>query len=303
MTVCVAAICQWYEKSDPIWAPMVVATSDRMLTAGYKDVEYEPPQPKMFALGGGKYGVLIAGDAAVHSWIIPRVVEYLQKNPSAPVADVADQYGLEMLEYFNRETERIILRPLGLTLDSFNAQQGTMAPQVVDGIVGRLNRYRLESEALVVGVDTQPHLYVVSDPGTVTCHDFVGFAAIGIGANHASASLMAARYARNWGFARALLGLYTAKKRAEIAPGVGTTTDVFYGDKDKSWFIIEEYDTKGVLKGLQSIHEKTDKALDAARGDAEKDVVEYVKKLSAAEATEDVAPQPAPQALPAVDKS
>jgi len=84
------------------------------------------------------------------------------------------------------------------------------------------------TEAIVVAADdTNAHLYLVDSDCKVTCHDDVGFVAIGIGAWHAKSLLMQARYFSGNNFAAALALAHTAKKKAEIAPGVGKSTDMF----------------------------------------------------------------------------
>jgi hypothetical protein len=65
------------------------------------------------------------------------------------------------------------------------------------------------------------------DDGRVSCNDGIGFAAIGIGARHAESQIMLNKHSWNSpSVDSALLG-YIAKKRSEVAPGVGEGTDVF----------------------------------------------------------------------------
>jgi hypothetical protein len=84
------------------------------------------------------------------------------------------------------------------------------------------------TEAIIAAADdVVTHLYLVDSESKVTCQDDVGFVAIGIGAWHAKSLLMQARYFSGSNFATALSLAHSAKKRAEIAPGVGKTTDMF----------------------------------------------------------------------------
>lgn len=85
-----------------------------------------------------------------------------------------------------------------------------------------------EAEAIVVGADEQnAHLYLVDKKYNVSCHDDIGFLAIGIGSWHANSQLMQVRYSREWQFAQAIALTYASKKQAEIAPGVGADTDLY----------------------------------------------------------------------------
>jgi hypothetical protein len=70
-------------------------------------------------------------------------------------------------------------------------------------------------------------LYLVDKKYDVSCHDDIGFLAIGIGSWHASSQLMQVRYSRGWQFGQAIALAYAAKKQAEIAPGVGPDTDLY----------------------------------------------------------------------------
>jgi hypothetical protein len=93
----------------------------------------------------------------------------------------------------------------------------------------------LKAEAIIAGVDaTGPHVYHVDDPGQSTCHDNAGFFAIGIGWRHFETVFMAQRYAPTRDFYDALLLTFSAKRQAEMAPGVGRATDMIIMEKNGS---------------------------------------------------------------------
>jgi hypothetical protein len=100
-------------------------------------------------------------------------------------------------------------------------------------ITDQLQKYRGEDvEALVVGSDTLRdtrivQIFSIDTNGVISCCDDVGFGAIGSGAWHAKSSLMQSRYVNTVRYASALALTYTAKKAADIAPGVGPATDLF----------------------------------------------------------------------------
>ena len=209
------AICQWNEiNPSGLYVPMVVGVADRMLTAS--DIQYEPPQKKIRALSKTAV-VMIAGNAAVHSRVATAVWPQLGVTTSntPTILDAAEAYAQGLSEYRKREAEQLILKPLGLTFDDFNAHQNDLAPQTVDQINGALRRFRIEAEAIVAGVDgLGPHIYVIRDTGTVDCHDFVGFAAIGIGASHAASQFMSAKYSRDWDFPRTLFLAFSGQEES-----------------------------------------------------------------------------------------
>lgn len=121
-----------------------------------------------------------------------------------------------------------ILAPLGLTTESFLATQGTMNDKSVQEISNALIAFPMpQTASLIVGMDSSgPHIFVVVD-GNLSQADDVGFAAIGTGARHAESQLMLAKYAPTKSASAALALVHLAKSRAEVAPGVGSDTDLF----------------------------------------------------------------------------
>ena len=103
-----------------------------------------------------------------------------------------------------------------------------MDAAIVDQITRDMIAYQLPSMSVIfAGVDERgTHIYVVED-NELRCNDGVGFAAIGSGARHAETQLSLAGHAWNSPNYHALLLTYMAKKRAELAPGVGKLTDLF----------------------------------------------------------------------------
>jgi hypothetical protein len=103
-----------------------------------------------------------------------------------------------------------------------------MADSFIRQITSELVNYMLPHlSVLFCGVDmTGPHIYMVYND-QVGCYDNIGFASIGIGARHANSQSMFQGHTPQSSVPETLLLAYTAKKRAEVAPGVGTETDIF----------------------------------------------------------------------------
>jgi hypothetical protein len=229
VTVCVAVLFHWNyaPAGQPLdYRPAALIASDRMITAG--DVQYEPQQLKVANLTSRVVG-MVAGDYTVHSQAI-REIQDANKDRSETVSpyDIALQYGRAMQAIRRRWAEDLYLAPFGLTIEGFLAQQRELAPQIVDHLTTQLQGYTAEEcEALVVGSNgKQVELYQVDNRGMVRRLDDVGFAAIGIGAWHAKSRLMQVGYHSKQMFNEALAAVYAAKKNGEIAPGVGTETDI-----------------------------------------------------------------------------
>jgi 20S proteasome alpha/beta subunit len=229
VTVCVAALFNWNYASagqPPDFGVGAITVSDRMITAG--DIQYEPQQRKLARITDHIY-LMVAGDYDLHSEAIKAVQEEGQKNPTLKPFNVAVMYGYQIQAIQRRHAESIYLAPLGLNTDSFLAQQKDMSERFVDTLTNQLqNHHDSEVQALVVGIENgQAHIYSVDHRGLVRSYDDVGFAAIGSGAWHAQSTLMQSGYVKTANLANALARVFSAKKSAEVAPGVGTATDVW----------------------------------------------------------------------------
>jgi hypothetical protein len=227
MTVCVASLFHWNygTVASPVWGVAAIAASDRMITAF--DVEYEPAQLK-FAFVTLRVCILIAGDYSIHSEAIQETMKQLRGTPEAHPLNVSLIYGRAIQAIKRRQAEDIYLAPLGMNTDTFFAQQKDLSDSFVDRLTTQLQEYRGEDvEALVVGSDGEnAHIYQVNSKGVGSCLDDVGFGAIGMGAWHAKSRLMQNGYVNTTNFGTALALTFAAKKSAEIAPGVGTATDL-----------------------------------------------------------------------------
>jgi 20S proteasome alpha/beta subunit len=229
VTVCIAAICNWNygTLAQPSLGTAAIVITDRMITAG--DVQYEPPQTKQAHITP-KVVIVIAGDYSVHSQALKKTAVHFETKPDASPEDVAIFYGRAIQTIKLKEAEDLYLAPLGLNSDSFLAQQDEMSSHFVAGLTDQMQGHRgAEVDALVVGSmpnNGKAAIYGVDAKGMITCHDDVGFASIGIGSWHAKSKLMQAGYASLLPFTPALSYAFAAKKSAEVAPGVGSNTDV-----------------------------------------------------------------------------
>jgi hypothetical protein len=211
----------------------ILCISDRMLTSPTLNIEFEQAMKKMYHFDNGtNTTALLAGDTSTQIMLCDRTRVTLA--PESPVADVAASYALEYARLRQERNERKHLTPLGLTTDTFAGATGAMSPVLAMQLANDLRWAELGCEALICGTDRfGAHIFVVKDPGLVDCADSVGFASIGIGSPHAETILMDAGYTRNALLSNALLLLYTAKRRAEVAPGVGRETDIAVVSSDR----------------------------------------------------------------------
>ncbi len=229
MTVCVAALCRFGSQTK--YQDWVLGASDQMLTSDV--IEFEPRRSKLEWLGQSLVA-MVAGNVSIQSGIFSQLRSLIATRDEASdpeVGWVAESYGRLATAAYRAKAEADILGPYGLTWKSFNQQQQNLSAGLVEMLIGGLAEsakdYDLEVGCIIAGVDaTGAHIFI-GKRGAPSCEDSVGFAAIGTGGWHANSYLMLQGHTREVAASAALVSVFFAKKRGEIAPGVGRATDVF----------------------------------------------------------------------------
>ncbi len=298
MTICVAAICKGVPPNDTI--PMVVGAADRMLTAG--DIEFEPEQPKIVPLTTSIFA-LLAGDSALQTEIMQNVYGVVNGRATAQpanwwkVSEVADLYSSFYDKARSKRAEKAILTPLRLTHETFLEKQRMLSPESAHELTAQLQNFELQASvaAIFCGVDSSgAHIYVVRD-SHVECRDVVGFAAIGAGDWHSNSQFMFANHTRGRSFAETLVLIYSAKKRAEVAPGVGEATDMFTVGPFLGHNVYPVGDH--VLATLKAIYEATKTQIRQSEQKANQVATDFVAEiLNAAPQTQAATPSASPTA-------
>ena len=222
MTVAIAAICHLEER------PLIIATEDRMMTAG--DIEFEQPQSKMWRLNADTIA-LMYGDMAAQTEIAGGTELAVARQAVQDVESIAELYAQKIGEYTRRSAEELVLRPLGMSIESFLEHHQGMQTDLTADLIRQLQTHAYKcgrdlGGAIVAGVDdVGAHIWQV-EYGELSRLDRIGFLARGSGRWHAESEFMFAGYTPAWDFPEALSLVYSAKKRAEVAPGVGRQTDV-----------------------------------------------------------------------------
>jgi hypothetical protein len=221
VTVCVAAIS----------VNMIFGASDRMITAG--DIEFEPEHSKIWQLTTS-IAAMVAGDIGVQSEISQPVLAIIRERIEASpkewikISEVAHLWAQFYSQVKARRAEQLILRPLGLTSETYITRNRDLSPELASKIAQELMNFDMPSvQTIITGVDSEgAHIYVVTGDH-IQCQDKIGFAAIGVGAWHAESQFMFNGHTPNRLLPETMLLTYSAKKRAEVAPGVGENTDMF----------------------------------------------------------------------------
>lgn len=285
MTVCIAAIAD---------TGMIIGATDLMLTAG--DVEFEPIRQAAPRLGKifpltNSIVALTAGDTAVqaeimHQYLRPNINKWLSEHPDVwlPVEEVVRLYrhGYNLIR--RTKAEQAILLPLGITYDTFITHQKDMTPDFVNRVARSLAEFVLEpTETIITGVEpswipdaTMSRIYVIHGHNAM-CHDTVRFAAIGSGSRHADSHFMQVRHAPSASIPQTLLSVYTAKKKAEIAPGVGSETNMFIIGPSLGTFNWLRDD---IMSKLEATYQSTVHEHKEAELKANADIESYITKIA-----------------------
>jgi len=261
----------------------VIGASDRMLTSG--DIQFEPSLISKFTQITTSLGILQAGDAAFHSEIMWGVVAEVQERITAHpqdwwlASDISDLYVKHRTAIKRKRAQAAILSPLGLTIEGFLTNQNQFKDDIADQITRDIINYEVpDVSVLVVGIDPKgPHIYVV-DNGEISCNDVIGFAAIGIGARHAESQFMLGKHSWQLPLADTALLTYAAKKRSEIAPGVGKATDMFTAGPGLGSLEVVGQD---VVDRLDTAYRRMKRREERCQQDAQKEVNAYVQEREA----------------------
>lgn len=227
LTICIAAMHNA--------GTAIIGASDRMITSG--DTKFQPFQSKLWLFSNSiPIVVMLSGQIDIQTEILLKVGNDISNRIIAEpenkwnVEDVAELYSRYYINLRNKKSEREILSRFNLTMGDFIEKMKKMTPEFIQQRTLELQYYRMSDatlQVIIAGTDiTGAHIYKITD-GNISCCDGVGFAAIGSGSSHANYQFYLSGHTKNALGYKALLTTYIAKKRAEVAPGVGEETDMF----------------------------------------------------------------------------
>ncbi|MDD4859767.1 MAG: hypothetical protein PHR56_06140 [Dehalococcoidales bacterium] len=217
MTVCIAAL---YGNGAGC-----VLVSDQMITAhfpmGY-EFENDEVEKIVKIQDTGLIHALISGNVLFANEVIQKAKEQLTAkgvNVVDVVADIVrDSYRDVRLMHASRNE----LESRGLNLQTYYQRQQSLFQPLVQILDNALRTYDLGVQFLVAGKGEKScHVFSVTNPGDSICHDTLGYAVIGSGAPHAMYHLIESGYKKSMNKDDVLKVIKAAKKRSEVAPGVG----------------------------------------------------------------------------------
>lgn len=227
MTICIVGICD-VQKGVPRKA---IAIADRMITAG--DTEFEQEAFSKIDKLTENCIAITAGSALAHTELFDVTRAKFTGTPAPPIAQLVRELKDNYVALRTIRAEERYFKPLGLTVKEFLENQHSLDSTLVLRLSRQLDeaKYgggRVGLQIVVAGTDTTgAHIHCVFDPGSSECFDAISYCSIGSGERHADSALIVNDYNITLSIKKALYLIYEAKRRAELAPGVGKTyTDI-----------------------------------------------------------------------------
>ncbi len=228
MTVCIAAL---YGDGQG-----AVLASDKMVTAhipmGY---EFEHQSiTKIVPMDGdpGSTFALAAGDVLLGTEILNiarvRIQQQLEQQSTITALEIAELVRSTYQQVRLTNIAQRELEPRGLDLETYYRNNQALTQQIVQIVDQALTQGDIGVEIIVTGPGNTSRytIHTIGNPGILREHTPIGYSAIGSGAPHAMYSLIEASYESSLNKDKVHNIVSEAKKRSEVAPGVGSGTQM-----------------------------------------------------------------------------
>jgi len=240
MTQLIGAICENREK--------VILLADRMVSTFDMSLAFEYDEPKGKVVSHNAM-VLTAGTTHEPELIEDTKKEIKEKENIRTIAENLSKQYRQIRE--KRITHDVLSRSGISSFAEFHRLQNMLNPKIVDDLDDRIYRYDLGLRLLLGGVDETAHLYMISDPGSFRSFDAIAFCCIGSGDRHAAPVFALFGFSPKMKAEIVLQISFEAKKKAEMAGGVGKKTDIWIIDKEGIKVVSDE-----TIAELEEAHEK-----------------------------------------------
>lgn len=222
MTICIAAL---YENGKGC-----VLASDQMTTAHFPiGYEFENEEVKKIikVRETSVAYLLTAGDVLFANEVLEGVRKEVDAKGVTATPVIAELFRQHYQKVRRQHIIRNELEPRGLTIESYYEGQQRLAQQIVMMIDNALKSSNPRTELIVAGFgEVCCSVFSIMNPGDLFCHDAIGFAAVGSGGPHAVYSLIESGYKKSMDAKTVYELVEKAKKRSEVAPGVGRGTEI-----------------------------------------------------------------------------
>ncbi len=242
MTQIIAALCENRKK--------LVFVSDRMVSDAEYTLHFEhEPKGQMLS-----YNAMVLSSGTMHE---PEIID-ISRNEIAGRMKLPQMIEILSKNYRATRKKRIeteILSKYGFqSFDDYHSKQKQLADTVLECIEGELQNYELDLGIIFGGIDIDgAQIYVIEDPGTPISHTEVGFCCMGSGERHADPVFAFYEYKPSMNIGDVLYISYVAKRRSEMAGGVGKDTDAWVMSED-GCYKVKESTVKKLDDCLQKVN-------------------------------------------------
>ena len=220
MTQLVTAICEKGQK--------IITVSDRMVSTGDMTLAFEHSSMKAIPIAETAV-ILTAG--TVHMPDLIRQAKEKVKGKDR-ILDMANALKEVYQEFRERHIVDEILRPkAGIkSFEEWHEKQTKLHDSVVFDLQKYISGYDLGLSIILAGVDTEGHLIFIGNPGTYRSYDKLLYCTVGMGDRHAQNVFAWYKYSHEFSLNETLYIAFEAKKKSEMAGGVGPSTDIIIID-------------------------------------------------------------------------
>jgi len=248
MTICIAGLAESKKGA--------ILSSDKMITKKLVPTEFEHPVDKIKKITDDFY-VLIAGTINYAEEIIERGQSKVETEDSydEKINNFKDAYS----EIRNEKIIDEILKPQGLeSLNDFHKKQSNLHPSTVQSIQEQVVGADLQATLILVGNKANKfQLSVLANPGKIIRQ--TDHVAVGTGNVHADQSLIGSGYNSGRDLRAAAYLILEAKKRSEVAPGVGDKTELLTLKLDENGNITKNELSEESLQKLDAVYDSMNK--------------------------------------------
>lgn len=221
MTICIAAVAENGKR--------IVAAVDRMITANFPiPTEFETDDvPKIYPIGHAAV-VMSAGNALSAFEIMERAQAQISAQQITKIESIVEMIRKTYQDYRQQRIVERYLEPRGLNLNSYYSMQQKLVLGVVQDIEAQLMNFNVGVDLIVAGCrdGEECHIFTVTHPGVAVSHDAIGHVSIGSGAPHVMYFFIGSNYKKALPVEEVKKIVLDAKKRSEVAPGVGKQTEI-----------------------------------------------------------------------------
>ncbi len=207
----------------------IVLAADRMITANFPlATEFETADvPKIYQLGDNVVA-MPAGNALSAYEVIERARAQIVSQQINKVEQIAEIIRRTYQEYRRHLVVERLLEPRGLSLETYYNTQQRLVLGVVQEVESQLTSFNLGVELIVAGCRDKEecHLFTITHPGVSLLHDAIGHVSIGSGSPHVMYFFIGSNYRKSLSAKEVEQLVREAKKKSEVAPGVGKQTEV-----------------------------------------------------------------------------